>query len=179
MATDLMQPGGGLTNSKLALATASVSDVLSGKTFYSGDKNIKTGAMVNRGAWNSSVAPGSSVTVPQGYHNGAGKVTANKPTFHKVKVKSLNVSVHGSGATWPQSVDCKSISGYKNLTTSNFAVQMTRYYMGTSESWSSLYIENIAYTPSTGILKFNVRYAQGNNDALGNLYVDVICYYAT
>lgn len=34
---------GGLSNSKLKLATATASDVASGKTFYAGDKTIKTG----------------------------------------------------------------------------------------------------------------------------------------
>ena len=86
MATDLMQPGGGLTNSKLRLATATITDVLSGKKFYSGDKELKTGTMTNRGAWSSSVAPGNSVTVPAGYHNGGGRVTANKATLHRRSV---------------------------------------------------------------------------------------------
>lgn len=76
MATDLMQPGGGLTNSKLALADATVSDVLSGKKFYSGDKELKTGTMTNRGAWMATVGSGNSVTIPQGYHNGNGKVNS-------------------------------------------------------------------------------------------------------
>ena len=34
---------GGLSNSKLKLATAAENDVVSGKTFYAGDKTIKTG----------------------------------------------------------------------------------------------------------------------------------------
>ena len=38
-----MMPGGGLMNGKLALADADASDVMSGKTFYAGDKEIKTG----------------------------------------------------------------------------------------------------------------------------------------
>lgn len=38
-----MMPGGGLTNGKLALADADASDVMSGKTFYAWDKEIKTG----------------------------------------------------------------------------------------------------------------------------------------
>ena len=37
--------GGGLTNSKLALADASSEDVRSGKKFYSGDKQLKTGTL--------------------------------------------------------------------------------------------------------------------------------------
>lgn len=76
MSTDLLQPGGGLTKSKLALADATAGDVLSGKKFYAGDKVIKTGSMANNGAWSSSLAPGGSVAVPQGYHNGGGRVSA-------------------------------------------------------------------------------------------------------
>lgn len=36
---------GGLSNSKLKVATAAESDVVSGKTFYAGDKTIKTGTL--------------------------------------------------------------------------------------------------------------------------------------
>lgn len=43
--------GGGLSSSKLAQATAAESDVLSGKKFYAGNKNLKTGRMVNNGRW--------------------------------------------------------------------------------------------------------------------------------
>jgi hypothetical protein len=76
MSTDLLQPGGGLTKSKLALADATTGDVLPGKKFYAGDKVIKAGSMANNGAWSSSLAPGGSVVVPQGYHNGGGRVSA-------------------------------------------------------------------------------------------------------
>lgn len=72
-----MSSGGGLSNGKLELATAGTSDVLAGKTYYAGNKELKTGRMENRGAWNSTIKPGSSVAVPQGYHNGLGKVTAS------------------------------------------------------------------------------------------------------
>ena len=85
MNENLLQPSYGLSNSKLELTTASVSNVLSGKTFYSGDKNLKTGTMTNRGAWNSTIAPGNYVTIPSGYHNGSGKVTANNPTYHRAE----------------------------------------------------------------------------------------------
>ncbi len=77
MPENLLSPITGLSESALALATAIASDVLSGKTFYAGDKDIKTGSMTNRGAWTGSVAAGSSITIPAGYHNGSGKVTAS------------------------------------------------------------------------------------------------------
>ena len=74
MSTDLLQPGGGLTKSKLALADATAGDVLSGKKFYAGDKVIKTGSMANRGTWGVTLYPRQVVSVPQGYHNGQGQV---------------------------------------------------------------------------------------------------------
>lgn len=43
MPDTMINAGGGLSNSKLALATAVPSDVTSGKTFYAGDKELKTG----------------------------------------------------------------------------------------------------------------------------------------
>lgn len=58
---------------------AADSQVLSGKTYYNTDaKTKRTGTMPNQGA----VAPsglnaGGSYTIPAGYHNGSGKVTAN------------------------------------------------------------------------------------------------------
>lgn len=48
-----MSPSNGLNNSKLQLATAGTGDVLSGKTFYAGDKNLKTGTF-NLGAANAT-----------------------------------------------------------------------------------------------------------------------------
>lgn len=93
MSTDLLQPGGGLTKSKLALADATTGDVLSGKKFYAGDKVIKAGSMANNGAWSSSLAPGGSVVVPQGYHNGGGRVSAKA-------LKTVTITMYTSGGPW-------------------------------------------------------------------------------
>ena len=51
-------------------------DVLSGKSFTSSNGAALSGSMTNRGAWNGTVNPGKSITIPAGYHNGSGKVTA-------------------------------------------------------------------------------------------------------
>ncbi|MDE6930091.1 MAG: hypothetical protein K2P02_04990, partial [Lachnospiraceae bacterium] len=57
---------------------AADSHVLEGKTFYNQDaKTRRTGAMPNRGAANQTLNAGQSYTIPAGYHNGGGKVTAN------------------------------------------------------------------------------------------------------
>lgn len=68
--------GGGLGLSKLAQATAAADNVLAGKSFYAVDKTLKEGTMPNRGAVDTTINPGSSYTVPAGYHNGGGHVKA-------------------------------------------------------------------------------------------------------
>lgn len=93
MSTDLLQPGGGLTKSKLALANAAAGDVLSGKKFYAGDKVIKTGSMPNWGAVDTTINPGSSYAVPTGYHNGRGHVKA--ATWTKDKYLYLVIQYQG------------------------------------------------------------------------------------
>lgn len=52
--------GGGLSNSKLALATADTGDVISGKKFYSGDKSLKTGSILPRNTVGQNGAVGLS-----------------------------------------------------------------------------------------------------------------------
>nr|DAL84457.1 MAG TPA: hypothetical protein [Caudoviricetes sp.] len=57
---------------------SSDSQVLVGKTYYNTDpKKKRTGTMANQGAINQTLNAGGSYTIPAGYHNGGGKVTAN------------------------------------------------------------------------------------------------------
>ena len=57
-------------------ATAVASQILSGYTAYVKGSKI-TGSMTNRGAVTEALNCGGSYTIPAGYHNGSGKVTAN------------------------------------------------------------------------------------------------------
>lgn len=60
------------------VGTATQGDVLSGKTFTNTSTSGLTGSMVNNGAVSpSGLNCGGSYTIPAGYHNGSGKVTAN------------------------------------------------------------------------------------------------------
>ncbi len=52
--------------------------VLAGKTYYNTDpKQRRTGTMVNQGTKTAALNCGGAYTIPAGYHNGQGKVTAN------------------------------------------------------------------------------------------------------
>lgn len=58
------------------LGNASASDVLSGRTFTSSAGLKVSGTMTNRGAVSATISAGGSYTIPSGYHNGSGKVSA-------------------------------------------------------------------------------------------------------
>ena len=60
----------------LATGNATTGDVLSGKTFSNTSGNGLTGTMANNGAISSTISAGGSYTIPAGYHNGSGKVSA-------------------------------------------------------------------------------------------------------
>lgn len=57
-------------------ATAKAEQILAGMSAYVNGKKL-IGTMVNRGAVSASLDAGNSYTIPTGYHNGSGKVTAN------------------------------------------------------------------------------------------------------
>lgn len=115
--------GGGLSTSKLALATATKGNVLAGNKFYAGGKTIKEGTltltgnvsadkmlegssgyaddahsivvgrMPNKGSWGTTINPGGEATIPAGYHNGDGKVTA-------VSLKTMTITMAPSSMYW-------------------------------------------------------------------------------
>ena len=63
-------------NSLLAQTNATADKILAGYKAYSGGKLI-TGTMANRGTVSSNLNCGQTYTIPAGYHNGLGKVTAS------------------------------------------------------------------------------------------------------
>ena len=71
--------GGTITANSLASqtsATATAAQILTGQTAYVNGSKV-TGTMTNQGAKTSSLNCGGSYTIPAGYHNGSGKITAN------------------------------------------------------------------------------------------------------
>lgn len=88
MADTMISAGGGLSKSKLALADAILSDVLSGKTFYAGDKTLRTGTMANRGSISATLNPGDSKSYSAGYYSG-GTIKCNSAAS-MIKTTTLN-----------------------------------------------------------------------------------------
>lgn len=149
----LMDAGGGLASGKLKLATAAENEVLSGETFYAGGKDLKTGSMPNHGAWGTTISPGGSVTIPQGYHNGNGKVSIGN-------FKSATVTKSGNSTnSFTSSFDVKSAFGIsasaaQKLSAGNFFGQVTEYNINREHDYpnSSISCSITSYVPSTGML---------------------------
>ena len=75
MAECIILKGG--NGADLDVVTAGKPDVLVGKVIVDKDGEPLTGTMPNNGAVSQMLNAGGSYTVPTGYHNGSGKVTAN------------------------------------------------------------------------------------------------------
>lgn len=73
-----------------ASGNATANQVLSGVTF-SNSSGESTGTMTNRGAWGTTINPGGSVTIPAGYHNGSGKVSASDPVSYSLSGGVLTI----------------------------------------------------------------------------------------
>lgn len=80
-------------------ATASDSEILSGKTAYvKGSK--KTGTMKNNGAVSGKISTkAGEYTVPQGYHDGSGKVTIDSTEQAKIIATNIREGVTILGVT--------------------------------------------------------------------------------
>ena len=90
-------PGGG-GGADLDVVTAGRPDVLAGKVIVDKDGKPLTGTMVNRGAVSQALGVNGTYTIPEGYHNGSGKVTQN------ISIQGADVT--GTDRAWATNISC-------------------------------------------------------------------------
>ncbi len=100
--------GGGLSAGKLAQATATEADVLANSTFYAKDKTLRTGNVPRRGDWGATIAPGESVTVPDGKHDGGGRVSAKT-------LKTVTITMATGGGPWNYTFTGGTLVGIRDI----------------------------------------------------------------
>ena len=73
----IVNEGGGGKKLPTLTNPGTAANLLSGKQLINQNGEIVTGSMTDRGAVTQALNAGGSYAIPAGYHNGAGKVTAN------------------------------------------------------------------------------------------------------
>lgn len=100
--------GGGLSAGKLAQATATEADVLANSTFYAKDKTLRTGNVPRRGDWGATIAPGESVAVPDGKHDGGGRVSAKA-------LKTVTITMATGWGPWSYTFTGGTLVGIRDI----------------------------------------------------------------
>ena len=155
---DLMNPGGGLTNSKLALATADSSDVVASKTFYAGNKEIKAGTL------DLASATAKEKDVLSGKSFYAGDKQLRTGTMNGWVIADLGVGKSFNVSKYP---------GYKSFTSSNFICEPQSIDWTGGNTWVQGDIKPKAalgmtksYSSSSGVLTAEVRVRGGWGDGI-------------
>lgn len=120
--------------------TAQPSDVLSGATFVNAN-GPQTGSMTNNGAVSESLTEGQSYTIPEGYHNGNGTVTALASGLSDGHYKLCNNTNGGGASTVEEGAYTTSISW-----TSAYNAFIVNVKSKSTVSSSSQYVNMIGFT---------------------------------
>ena len=112
----------GQTLIDLTADTLDASSLLSGKTAHDATGASISGAMSNRGAVSETLDCGESYTIPTGYHNGSGTVTANSLASQTVVDSgysaATNATIRSGYQAWVNGV--KRTGSMATLTDANF-----------------------------------------------------------
>lgn len=102
-------------------ANATAANILKDKTAYVNNQKV-TGTMTNQGAKTSALNCGDSYTIPAGYHNGSGKITANT-LASQTDATATAASILSGKTAWVKGVKLTgtATSGYTKISSSNAA----------------------------------------------------------
>ena len=128
-------------------ATAAVAEVLAGKTFGAKGK-INTGTMPNNGAVSGTISTKAGVyTVPQGYHDGSGKVSISSTEQSKLIATNIRSGVSILGVTGTMSAS-EGVKPQSKSVTPSTAEQVVLPDSGYTHL-SQVTVKAIPYTEST------------------------------
>lgn len=147
----LIMPGGG--GADLDVITAGAGDVLAGRIIVDKEGEPVTGTMPNRGAWETSIGVNGSVTIPQGYHNGGGKITQSIPVQggSTITPGTSNKTAVAAGRYVTGNVV---LAGNSNLVAGN--IRKGASIFGVSGAWEG-YVSPIVFVNSAGLTSYSAN----------------------
>lgn len=106
-------------NANTSDATATASEILSGSTAYVNGNKI-SGSMTNNGAVTGTISTkAQEYTIPQGYHDGSGKVSISSTEQNKIIAGNIKSGVTILGVEGTYSGQAVSVEANKNCTPSS------------------------------------------------------------
>lgn len=125
-------------------ADAAVAEILLNKTAYARGAKL-TGTMPNRGAVTGTIsAKAGQYTVPQGYHDGSGKVSISSTEQAKIIASNIKSGVTILGVQGSYSGDCKAQAKEATPSTSQQLIQPDTGYTHLTQ----VTVKAIPYTES-------------------------------
>ena len=113
----------------------------------------------DRGAWSAAISAGNSVTIPEGYHNGKGKVSANqtevtnREAWEGISYRgtTISASVGETGVYWIHvtGFNLKALTikaGGQTISTNNWGFQSFERSLSKGQT-----VEAIGYSAYTGL----------------------------
>lgn len=129
-------------------ATAVAAEILNSKTAYKNGEKL-TGTMPNRGAVSGTISTiAGEYTVPQGYHDGSGKVSIDATEQAKLVATNIREGVTVLGVTGTMSGSEGMKATAASVTPYTTAQTITPASLGDFNSISQINVAAIAYTES-------------------------------
>lgn len=147
--------GNTLTGTLALSGNATDGQVLSGQTYYNSDpKNKRTGTMPNRGAVNQALGINGTYAIPEGYHNGSGKVTQNIATMagQTITPGATQQTIFCNGKYMTGNITINGVRTYASVSRTVTSSTSMRTFNGLNSgdpNLSAYYvtISNIGFTP--------------------------------
>ena len=143
------------------IATATAAQILKGQTAWVNGSKI-TGTMVDRGAVTKTLNAGGSYTIPAGYHNGSGKVTANSLASQTQATATANNITSGKTA-W---VNGKLITGSASNNVKVLTLDFNPYGTISKDAGGYSYCQKFSANISS-------LYSNYKNLNINNIYVQI------